>query len=218
MLLHSRLFDPCPFRLLTQPMTASNAYPSIQIVKHRNDDNQPVTAVISQRVSRQHQAAYERWVQGISEAARQFPGHSGLTVIRPEAGICLNFVIILRFDCYSNLKRWLDSDERQRWLDRAKPFIAKQNKVQILTGFETWFTLPVKAVQGPPARYKMAILTTCAVFVAVNLLNPVLMPLLTQFLPQLLASLVATYLVVLVLTYGVMPRLTKLFRRWLYPQ
>ena len=64
----------------------------------------------------------------------------------------------------------------------------------------------------------MAILTTFAVFAAVNLLNPVLMPLLTQFLPRLLASLVVTYLVVLVLTYGVMPRLTKLFRRWRYPQ
>ena len=218
MLIYSRLFAPCLFRLLTQPMTASNAYPSIQIVKHRNDDNQPVTAVISQRVSRQHQVDYERWVQGISEAARRFPGHSGLTVIRPEAGSCLDFVIILRFDCYSNLKRWLDSDERQQCLDRAKPFITKQNKVQILTGFETWFTLPVKAVQGTPARYKMAILTTFAVFVAVNLFNTVLMPLLTQFLPRLLAALVVTYLVVLVLTYGVMPRLTNLFRRWLYPQ
>ncbi|MEO1149082.1 MAG: antibiotic biosynthesis monooxygenase, partial [Cyanobacteria bacterium J06638_22] len=66
-------------------------------------------------------------------------------------------------------------------------------------------------------RYKMAILTTFAVFIAVNLFNPILLPLLNQFLPRLLASLVVTYLVVLLLTYGVMPRLTKLFRRWLYP-
>ncbi|MEM0981559.1 MAG: antibiotic biosynthesis monooxygenase [Cyanobacteria bacterium P01_H01_bin.58] len=198
-------------------MTASDAYPSIQIVKHRNDDIQPVTAVISQRVSRQHEAAYERWMHGISEAARQFPGHSGITVIRPEAGICIEFVIILRFDCYGNLKRWLDSEERQHWLDKAKPFIAKQDQVQILTGFETWFTLPARAVQGTPARYKMVILTTLAVFVAVNLFNPLLLPLLNRFLPRLLASLVVTYLVVLLLTYGVMPRLTKLFRRWLYP-
>jgi antibiotic biosynthesis monooxygenase (ABM) superfamily enzyme len=199
-------------------MAASNAYPSIRIVKDRNDDNQPVTAVISQRVPRRHQAEYERWMQGISEAARQFPGHSGITVIRPEAGICVEFVIILKFDCYSNLKRWLDSKERQQWLDKAKPFIAEQDKIQILTGLETWFTLPARAVQGTPARYKMAILTTFAVFVAVNLFNPILLPLLTQFLPRLLASLIATYVVVLVLTYGVMPRLTKLFRRWLYPE
>lgn len=198
-------------------MAASNAYPSIKIVKDRHDDDQPVTAVISQRVPARYQVEYERWMQGISEAARQFPGHMGITVIRPEAGICVEFVIILKFDCYSNLKRWLDSEERQQWLAKAQPFIAKQNQIQILTGFETWFTLPARAVQGTPARYKMAILTTFAVFVAVNLFNPILLPFLTQFLPQLLASLVATYVVVLVLTYGVMPRLTRLFRRWLYP-
>ncbi|MEM9121652.1 MAG: antibiotic biosynthesis monooxygenase [Cyanobacteria bacterium P01_F01_bin.56] len=199
-------------------MAASNAYPSIRVVKARHDDDQPVTAVISQRVPGRHQADYERWMQDISEAARQFPGHMGITVIRPEAGICVEFVIILKFDCYTNLKRWLDSEERQRWLDKAQPFIAKQNQIQILTGLETWFTLPSRAVQGTPARYKMALLTTLAVFVTVNLFNPILLPLLTQVLPQLLASLIATYLVVLTLTYGVMPRLTKLFRRWLYPQ
>jgi hypothetical protein len=216
----ARLPTVCAFliNLLTPPMTASDAYSAIKIVKDRHDDNQPVTAVISQRVPRRHQAAYERWMQGISEAARQFPGHSGITVIRPEAGICVEFVIILKFDCYGNLKRWLDSDERQRWLAKAQPFIAVQDQVQILTGFETWFTLPARAVQGTPARYKMAILTTFAVFCAVNLFNPILLPLLTRFLPRLLASLAVTYLVVLFLTYGVMPRLTKLFRRWLYPE
>lgn len=189
----------------------------IQIVKNRSDDNQPVTAVISQRVLRQHEAEYERWMQGISEAARQFPGHSGVTVIRPEAGICVNFVVILKFDCYAHLKAWLDSPIRQQWLDKAKPFLPKPERVDILTGFETWFTLPARAVQQAPPRYKMALLTTLAVFVAVQLINPILLPLLVQFLPPLLAALIATYAVVLTLTYGVMPRLTKLFRRWLYP-
>jgi antibiotic biosynthesis monooxygenase (ABM) superfamily enzyme len=198
-------------------MTNPGTSPSIQMITQRSDDNQPVTAVISQRVSRQHQADYEHWMQGISRAAQRFPGHNGITVIRPEAGICMEFVIILKFDCYSNLKRWLDSEERQQWLDKAKPFIRQQNQVHILTGLETWFTLPARAVQSPPPRYKMAILTTFAVFGVVQLFSPIFMPLLTQIVPPLLASLLVTYLVVLALTYGVMPRLTRLFRRWLYP-
>lgn len=187
-----------------------------QIVRDCSEDNQPVTAVISQRVQRQHEVAYEQWMQGISEAARPFPGHRGVTIIRPEAGICAEFVIILKFDSYRHLKHWLDSEERQGWLDRAKPLVPKPAKIDILSGFETWFTLPNRPQQRPPARYKMAILTTWAVFAVVQLVNPILLPLLSG-LPSLLASLLATYVGVLMLTYGVMPRLIKLFARWLYP-
>ncbi|MDB9529298.1 antibiotic biosynthesis monooxygenase [Oscillatoria sp. CS-180] len=188
----------------------------VQVIHDRREDIQPVTAVISQQVKHNREADYERWTQRISATARQFPGHCGVTVIRPEAGICSEYVTILKFDCYAHLKGWLDSKERQRCLEEAKPLIANTSTVQILTGFETWFTLPNRKRQPAPPRYKMAILTTLAVFGAVNLLNPLLLPLFSG-LPRLLSSLIITYLVVLLLTYVVMPRLTKLFYRWLYP-
>lgn len=188
---------------------------SIQVIQDRSEDTQPVTAVISQQVKRSREVDYERWTQKISAIARQFPGHSGVIVIRPEAGICAEYVTILKFESYADLKRWFDSEERQYCLNQAKPFLVRPSEIQILTGFETWFTMPNR-VQPPPQRYKMAILTTVAVFGAVNLLNPLLMPLLSGW-PTLLASLLVTYLVVLLLTYLVMPRLTKLFYRWLYP-
>ncbi|MEO1295378.1 MAG: antibiotic biosynthesis monooxygenase [Cyanobacteria bacterium J06636_16] len=198
-------------------MVASDNLPPVQVIRDRGDDIQPVTAVISQRVRRNREAEYERWMQDISAVAKQFPGNLGATVIRPESGICVEYVIILKFDSYTHLRQWLDSDERQHWLDKAKPFVVKDADVQILTGLETWFTLPGRAQQPPPPRYKMSILTTMAVFGAVNLLNPLLLPILSELLPRLLSSLIVTYLVVLLLTYVVMPRLTKLFSRWLYP-
>ncbi|MEO1401330.1 MAG: antibiotic biosynthesis monooxygenase [Cyanobacteria bacterium J06635_1] len=196
-------------------MGASENSGFIQVIQDRREDTQPVTAVISQQVKRNREADYERWTQQISAIARQFPGHRGVTVIRPDAGICIEYVTILKFDCYAHLKHWLDSAERQRCLEQAKPLIVKPSKIQILTGFETWFTMPNRSQQKPPPRYKMAILTTLAVFGAVNLLNPLLLPLFSG-LPGLFSSLLSTYFVVLLLTYVVMPRLTKLFYRWLY--
>ncbi|MEM9006932.1 MAG: antibiotic biosynthesis monooxygenase [Cyanobacteria bacterium P01_F01_bin.86] len=196
-------------------MQASENLPSIQMIRDRRDDIQPVTAIISQRVKRNREVDYERWMHDISAVAQQFPGHLGATIIRPEAGICVKYVIILKFDCYANLKYWLDSKERQHWLDKAKPFVAKDAEVQILTGLETWFTLPNQSQQLAPPRYKMSILTTFAVFGVANLLNPMLSPMFSG-LPALVSSLIITYLVVLLLTYVVMPRLTKLFSRWLY--
>ena len=197
-------------------MVASENPPPIQIVHDRSGDIQPVTAVLSRRVRRSRESEYERWIQDISAVAREFPGHCGVTVIRPEAGICPEYVIILKFDCYANLKQWLDSKERQRWLEKAQSLVVKDLELQILTGLETWFTLPNRTQQPPPPRYKMAILTTFAVFGAVNLLRPLLTPVFS-WLPSLVSSLMITYCVVLLLTYVVMPRLTKLCYRWLYP-
>jgi antibiotic biosynthesis monooxygenase (ABM) superfamily enzyme len=196
---------------MTDPENAS----LIQVIQDRREDIQPVTAVISQQIKRGREADYERWTQKISSVARQFPGHLGVTVIRPEAGICPEYVTIIKFSCYFNLKGWLDSPERQHCLAEAQPLIVRPSTVQILTGFETWFTLPNRSRQPTPPRHKMSILTTLAVFGAVNLFNPLLQPVFSA-LPQLLSSLIITYIVVLVLTYVVMPRLTKLFYRWLY--
>ncbi len=187
----------------------------IQVIQDRSKDNQPVTAILSQQVKSNHEADYEQWIKEISAVAQLFPGHQGVTVIRPEAGICPEYVIVLKFDCYTHLKRWLDSDERRHWLEKAKPLIAKTQDIQILTGLETWFTLRNQHHKAPP-RYKMALLTTVAVFVAVNLINPLLLPLLAG-IPKLLSSLIISHLVVLLLTYGIMPRLTKVFYPWLYP-
>ena len=193
-----------------------NSAPVIQVIDKRENDTQPVTAVISQRVRRNREADYEEWIQSISAVAKTFPGHRGVSVIRPEAGICSEYVTVLKFDCYTNLKRWLDSDERRAWTEKARPLVVNTAKIQVLTGFETWFTVPNLNSQPAPPRYKMSLLSTIAVFSVANLLHPRMQPLLA-FLPDLLSSLVTTYVGVLLLTYIVMPRLTKLFFRWLYP-
>lgn len=183
----------------------------------REQDQQPVTAVISHLVKRGREQDYERWLRDISVVAQQFEGHQGVSFIRPQSGICPEYVIILKFDRYTNLKQWLQSDVRRSWLAKAKPLIQRDETIEVLTGLETWFTLPGKPMQLPPARYKMVIVTGLAVFTIANLLNYTLTPFLTG-LPTLLRSLLFSFLSVSLLTYIVMPRLTKLLYRWLYPR
>jgi uncharacterized protein len=57
--------------------------------------------------------AYEQWVQGISQVARQFDGHLGLSILRPSPGVRREYVSILKFDRYDNLKAWMESAARQ---------------------------------------------------------------------------------------------------------
>lgn len=126
-------------------------------------------------------------------------------------------MIVLKFDRYTHLKQWLESDVRRQWIEKAKPLVVQDQTIEILTGLETWFTLPGKPLQPPPARYKMVLLTGTAVFVMSMLVRALLGPLLNR-LPLWLSSLVAAFIVVALLTYVVMPRLTRLFYRWLYPR
>jgi uncharacterized protein len=182
-----------------------------------DSDRQLVTAVISHLVKPGQEQAYEQWLHDVSDVAQQFAGHAGVDFVRPVDTSYPEYAIILKFDCYQHLRAWLDSPIRQRWIDQVQPLVQHDQKVQVLTGLETWFTLPGKLVQRPPKRYKMAILSALAVFVVAQGLGLVVAPVLTS-LPPLGRSFVLTLVTVFILTYVVMPRVTRLFYRWLYPK
>ncbi|MDX2215171.1 MAG: antibiotic biosynthesis monooxygenase [Oculatellaceae cyanobacterium bins.114] len=187
------------------------------LIVDTNEDNHQVTAVISHIVRPGREQGYEEWFHGIAADARKFKGHLGVSAIRPHDHAHPEYVVILKFDHYNHLKQWMKSDVRREWLERLQPLIEKPETVQTLTGLETWFTVSDKPLKSPPPRYKMFMVTWLGVFITLAILSRLLAPLLTK-LPLLLSQLVITGLVVLCLTYWIMPRLTKLFQRWLYPK
>lgn len=161
---------------------------------------------------------YEEWLKGIAGASRQFEGHDGATVLRPQPGSQNNeYVTILRFNTYPQMCRWLKSNERKEWLDRAKPLTQKNAEVQILTGLENLVSLPGRAPTVPPPRYKTALLIWLGVFLCSSVLGIVLNPLLST-LPFFLPQLISIGITVFILSYFVMPLLTRLFYKWLHPQ
>lgn len=123
-----------------------------------SETNQQVTAVISHYIRSGRESGYEGWIEGISQVARQFSGHQGVTILRPQTGLRKEYVIILRFNNYQNLCKWMQSPERLEWLERAKPLVEKPENVQILTGLEALVTLP-NTVSLPPPKYKTLLVT-----------------------------------------------------------
>ena len=102
-----------------------------------NLQNQQVTAVISHYVRPGRESGYEEWLKGISQAARQFEGHNGVTIIRPQPSSKAEYVIILRFNNYNNLRQWMRSPERRDWIERAKPLTEKPENVQVFNGIRS---------------------------------------------------------------------------------
>ncbi len=180
-------------------------------------ENHQVTAIISHIVRPGREQGYEEWFHGIAIAAQKFKGYLGVNAIRPRNHAHPEYVHIVRFDHYNHLKKWLESDIRREWIERLQPLIEKPETVQTLTGLETWFSLADEPMKSPPPRYKMALVTWLGVFITLAILTRLLAPLLSG-LPILLNQLITTGLVVAFLTYLIMPRLTQLFRQWLYPK
>jgi hypothetical protein len=159
---------------------------------------------------------FEEWVAGVTAAAARFPGYLGSNIFRPGGPDEDEYQIVFGFDHASNLERWQGSEERRHWNEQARELIHEEPKVRVLTGLETWFTLPSKEGDPPPPRYKMALVTWLAVFPLATMVFMLLDPLLGGF-SAVLRTLVFTMVMVSLMTYVVMPRMTRLFSFWLYP-
>jgi antibiotic biosynthesis monooxygenase (ABM) superfamily enzyme len=175
----------------------------------------PVTTTVSRRVRPGHEAAYEQFLAGISGAARAFPGYLGVEVFRPAPGGD-EYRIIYRFDSAAHLRAWQNSAEHAAWLARAEPHVAGPIRTQVLTGLESWFTLPTQPGAPPPPPYKMALVTWATIFPLITLLVVATAPLLGS-LPLVARLAVTTGVTVPLMTWVVMPRVTRLLHPWLYP-
>ena len=183
----------------------------------RADD--PVTVVISREVRPGREADYEAWLEGISAEVARFPGHEGISILRPADHAFNEYVLVLRFVSYDDLGRWRGSPERRDWIDQLGAMTVDRGRWQEQTGLETWFTLPGRPVPtGPPPRWKQAILTTVGLVPLLWLSNATLGRAVGGVLPGWLATLLVTPLLVALMTWVVMPPITRGAYRWLYPE
>ena len=194
------------------------------VVAERNDhmqhsteaDANAVTVHISVQAKPGREKDLEEWLKGVGQAASQFAGHHGLTVLRPSTRTSADYVYIFRFDTYAHLKQWEDSEVRREWVEQLQDLTARPARKQIVTGLEYWFTLPDAATIPPPPRYKMVLLTLLVIYPLSTFLSSVFGPCF-HFLPSLLRGLPISALLVLLMTYAIMPCVTRIFARWLFP-
>ncbi len=182
----------------------------------RTDSPSPVTTIFARVVRAGFEVQYEEWLAGISRTSSRFTGNQGTTILRPAEGRD-QYIAITQFDSAENLELWLRSTERESWLAKLRPIDVCREEVLSLAGMERGFTLPGRRATRLPPRYKTATLILLGLYPLVLLLNLVLSPVLSG-LPgalKVLASLVAS---VAIMVWIVLPRLTRLFSKWLHPR
>jgi len=187
----------------------------------RSSTSEEVTEVISRNIIPNHEKDYDDWLERFMRSERQFPGYLGTTIIAPEgntssASSSVRY-IINRFKDQASLDAWENSEEAIKLLEEVNDYTTRH--YERATGLETWFSLPRQKYEfapPPPPRWKMAIVS----FIGAYCISSVAQHILNLYLGQmpLLINLLMTVILVLGLTYFAMPLLSKMFRRWLYPE
>jgi antibiotic biosynthesis monooxygenase (ABM) superfamily enzyme len=191
--------------------------------KHSN----PVTVIVKRIAKKDKIKEFEEWLSGISKEVSRQEGSMGIDIIKPTPNISNKskpeYVIIFRFNTYENLDKWEKSLIRHEWLQKGRKLAESDYDVQKMTGLEFWFTpyfndesSPMIPLQPPP-RYKMVIVTIPVISILLLTLVPQI-----HFLTEMLSIsfpirlVIALTITVLLMTYVIMPLLTKLLKPWLF--
>jgi len=178
------------------------------------DSDTPVTIIVKRRPRPGKEKEFEEIVSGISQAAMTFQGHLGINIFLPTR--TTNYYrIVFKFDSRRNFIAWETSDIRQKWLERFNQVDAGDPQLEVLSGLETWFTSADEEAVVPPRKYKMMIVVWLSVFPLSILLNYLFRPMISELHIMLQIAMISIIIVTL-MTYIVMPFMSKLFHRWLH--
>lgn len=177
--------------------------------------SEPVTVIVTRVIRSGSEAAFEDALKAFIPTALAFPGHLGVHMLRPAPG-GREYGAVLKFRERRDWDALLASPEYAAFLGEIEPHIEGPQKVVTLSGLESWFTpLGANMTQVPP-RWKMAVVTWIGVSMTVVVVNLALAWPGFDW-PGWLLYLVSNALVVVALTWGVMPVLSHAFRGWLLP-
>lgn len=172
----------------------------------------PVTVVVRRRVRPGHEAAYEAWLERLVAGARTLPGFTGNEVRREGA----EYTSVFRYDSLEHLRAFEASELRRKALSEVAEHVEGDAIWQELTGLELWFSAPAGTVVPQFDRFRMALVMIAVVYGLVLSIGTLVAMVLGDA-PMPLRLLVTITIEVFLMTYLIMPRLTRLLARWIYP-
>jgi len=179
-------------------------------------ESEQVSAIIQHEVRPDAVPRYERWLERIMPAAAGFGGHRGAHVVRHPGHGPRRYSVALRFESLAHAQNWFGSDVRRALMEEAKELLVREETVSTLSGLELWFdTAPG---HRPPPRWKMFLVTVAAIYPLTLLVPWALQPLLSVMAAArqpLLYHLAVAVAIVALMTWVVMPCVTRWLAAWL---
>lgn len=174
----------------------------------------PIQVAIVRTVKPGCELDFEQALHVFVQRSLKLSGQLGVHVLRPAPGSgSRQYGIIRRFVSRDALADFRTSPEYLEWNQLATELTEGTGKVEELCGLESWFTVPGENLQPLP-RWKMALATYVGVVPVVMGLGLTIGPLIREW-NFILNNLVFNACVVTLLTWVVMPAITRALHSWL---
>lgn len=178
--------------------------------------NKPVHAVITRTVKPGCEEPFEKAILNFFADAQKHEATLGAQLLRPLPGTqSRTYGIFRSFDSEQDRAEFYESDRFNQWQKAVAPLVEDEYSRRDLNGLEAFFTEPSHELQPP--RWKMALVTWLGVWPTVFGVTLLGGKWLLSGWPFWLAVGIETLVVVAVLTWGVMPVLTRMMKSWLIP-
>jgi antibiotic biosynthesis monooxygenase (ABM) superfamily enzyme len=187
------------------------ASPPDLIAESTTDEGRSVIFTIKAKPGREE--AIAEWAHRIVTTARAYEGSLAATVIgTPNTG---EYRVFHHFQGARSLQSWLESPERQRLLAEAESMLETTPTRQLVTGLEAWFHLPSQGrTMLPPSRWKMWLTSVLAIYPLILAFQAWLAPRMIHW-PLALRAAVLPLVILTLMTYAVMPVVTRILKPWL---
>jgi antibiotic biosynthesis monooxygenase (ABM) superfamily enzyme len=175
--------------------------------------NHPIHIATTRRVKSGREAEFQEALREFFKTSFATTGVHGASMLVPPPGSTSpEFGILRTFANAQERDAFYASALFKAWEERIKPLTEGEPVQRELTGLEAWFRSP-----NPPPRWKMALATFLGVFPTAMILNLTLASAMRSW-NFIVGNTIFNACMVALLTWVVMPLITRALGRWLHPE
>jgi len=178
-------------------------------------NNDSVTVVVTRRVKSGYELQYENWLKRLLEEAKSMKGYIGAVVQKPAPGTA-EYTSVFRFDNVENLRKFEESEIRTRYLREVVDYVEADAIWKKFSGLEFWFSPPSGTLVPQPSRFRMALVMIVVVYGLVISIGQLVAMLVGDVIPSYVRLFITISIEIFLMTFILMPRLTKLLAKWIY--